>query len=177
MSCPPQQRGSSLIEAVLAMGVLAVAIPLVFGALAESWKSSISAEAETRSAWIVQTCMDEIRDSRDSHPQYFSATTVSQIFPPNGDVWAIAFSAEGKALGKVPKADYDNGIVSLNGQAIRYLATLSAAALPLTKVESEACAKAKPGAPTILQCRITLEYPAATPVAKRQKINFHTRIS
>ena len=34
-------RGSSLIEAVIAMGVLAVAIPLVFGALAEAGKSGI----------------------------------------------------------------------------------------------------------------------------------------
>ena len=52
-----KNRGSSLIETVIAMGTLAIAIPLVFGAIAESGKSSMSSEAETRSTWIIPTCM------------------------------------------------------------------------------------------------------------------------
>lgn len=168
----PTQRGASLIEAVLAISVLAVAIPLVFGALAESGKSAMASEAETRSSWIVPLCMDEIRASRAGSPQFFSATSVNQTFPASGDVWAIAFSAEGNTLGKVTKTDYDNGIKILNGQAIRYLATLSAETTALTTDEQNA----KPGAPAMMRAEITLEYPATAPVAKRQKIDFYTRI-
>jgi hypothetical protein len=162
---PVPLRGSSLIEAVLAMSVLAVAIPLVFGALAESGKSGMSSEAETRSTWMVPACMDEIRASREGLPRYFTPTVAAQVFPPDGDVWALAFSSEGKPLGKISKAAYDKGIKELDGQAVRYVASLSAAG-NLEKVET---------AP-MLCTRISVEYPAASPAAKRRKIDFYTRI-
>ena len=159
------RRGSSLIETVIAMGVLAVAIPLVFGALAESGTSGLSSEAETRCIWMVPACMDEIRASREGRPQYFAPTVTAQAFPPSGDVWALTFSAEGKPIGKVGKAAYDKGVKELNGQAVRYIASLSAAV-----------DLAETGATPKLCARISLEYPSASPVAKRQKLDFHTRI-
>ena len=162
---PATQRGSSLIETVIAMGVLAVAIPLVFGTLAESGKSGMSSEAETRSTWMVPACMDEIRASREGRPRYFTPTAAAQVFPPNGDVWALAFSAEGKPVGKISKAAYDKGIKELDGQAVRYIASLSAAA-------DLAETKAAP----MLRTRISVEYPAASPAAKRRKLDFYTRI-
>ncbi|NQX02416.1 hypothetical protein HQ447_17295, partial [bacterium] len=115
-------RGSSLIETVIAMGVLAVAIPLVFGALAESGKSGLSSEAETRSTWIVPACMEEILASREGKPQFFTPTAVGEAFPPASQVWALAFSPEGKPLGKLSKAVYDKGSKELNGQPVRYIA-------------------------------------------------------
>lgn len=162
----PRDRGSSLIETVIAMGVLAVAIPLVFGALAESGKSGMSSEAETRSTWIVPSCMEEILASREGKPQFFTPTVVGEAFPPASQVWALAFSAEGKPLGKLSKAVYDKGTKELNGKPVRYIALLSAAAPKNTPA----------GATPMLSTRITLEYPAAIPVAKRQKLEFYTRI-
>ena len=103
------KRGASLIETVIAMGVLAVAIPLVFGALAESGKSTQSSEAETRSTWIIPACMEEIHASRSGRSQFFPTTLANEPFPALGDVWALAFSGEGKPVGKIPKADYDKG--------------------------------------------------------------------
>jgi Tfp pilus assembly protein PilV len=157
--------GSSLIETVIAMGVLSVAIPLVFGALAESGKSGMSSEAETRSTWIVPTCMEEIQASREGKPQFFTATTVGQVFPPAGDVWAMAFSAEGKPIGKISKSVYDKGTKELNGQTVRYITTLSSSTTTTPT-----------GATPMLRALITLEYPSALPVAKRQKLEFYTRI-
>jgi hypothetical protein len=87
------------------------------------------------------------------------------VFPPNGDVWALAFSAEGKPVGKISKAAYDEGIKELGGQAVRYIASLSAAE---DLIES--------GAAPMLRTRISVEYPAASPAAKRRKLDFHTRI-
>jgi type II secretory pathway pseudopilin PulG len=169
-----QNRGSSLIEAVIAMGVLAVAIPLVFGALAESAKSGMSSEAETRSTWIVPACMEEILASREGRPQFFTTTAVGQVFPPAGEIWALAFSPEGtpfspppdrKPLGKLTKTQYDKGIKEINSQPVRYIASISSA---------------KPASTTdltpLLQTRISLEYPASAPAARRQKLEFYTRI-
>ncbi len=150
---------------MIAVGVLSVAIPLVFGALAESGKSGMSSEAETRSTWIVPTCMEEILASRDGKPQFFTTTTVGQVFPPTGDVWALAFSAEGKPIGKISKSVYEKGTKELNGQTVRYIATLSSATTPTPA-----------GATPMLRALITLEYPSAVPLAKRQKLEFYTRI-
>ncbi len=173
LTAPSSARsGSSLIETVIAMGVLAVAIPLVFGALAESGKSTMSSVLETRSAWIVPACMDEIRASRDGRPQFFTATTAGQAFPPIGDVWALVFSPEGKALGKITKSVYDSGTKDFNGQPVRYIATLSATAIVLTNAENTL----KPGAPPMMRGSISLEYPAGAPAAKRQKLGFNTRL-
>ncbi len=160
-----QTHGSSLIETVIAMGVLAVAIPLVFGALAESGKSGVSSEAETLSTWIIPACMNEIQASREGRPQFFTATTTGQWFPPAGDVWALAFSAEGAPIGKISKTAYDKGTKELNGQTVRYLATLNSATTEPTS-----------GTLPMLRTLITLEYPSALPVTKRQKIEFFTRI-
>lgn len=164
-SIPVRNQGASLIEAVIAMGVLAVAIPLVFGALAKSGRSGLDAEAETRSTWIVPICMDEIRASRAAKSQFFAATLVAQPFPPSGEVWALAFSQDGKVIGKIPKDIYNQGLKQLNGQEIRYVATLNATAgTPVA------------GALPMLTTKISLEYPSASPVAKRQKLDFYSRI-
>lgn len=158
-------RGSSLIETVIAVGVLAVAIPLVFGALAESGKSSMSSEAETRSTWMIPACMEEIQASRDGRPQFFTSTTVGQVFPPAGDVWALAFSPEGKPLGKLSKAVYDKGTKEVAGKPVRFIISISAATItPPT------------GATPMMRTRLSLEYPSAAPLAKRQKLEFYTHI-
>jgi Tfp pilus assembly protein PilV len=158
-------RGSSLIETVIAMGVLAVAIPLVFGTLAESGRSGMSSAAETRSTWMVPVCMEEIRASREGRPRYFTPTAAAEVFPTNGDVWALAFSDDGKPVGKISKAAYDKGTKELDGQAVGYIASLSAAA-DLAEIK---------GVP-MLRARISLEYPSASPAEKRRKLDFHTRI-
>lgn len=160
-----RKRGASLIESVIAMGVLAVAIPLVFGALAESGKSGMSSEAETRSAWMIPACMEEIQASRAGKPQFFTATTVGQTFPPAGEVWVLGFSEEGKPVGKVDKAVYDKGAKEIGGKPVRYLVSLSSATItPPT------------GATPMLSLRMSLEYPSTAPVAKRQKLEFYTRL-
>ena len=160
-----RSRGASLIETVIAMGVLAVAIPLVFGALAESGKSGMSSEAETRSTWIIPACMAEIQASREGKPQFFTPTIVGEAFPTSGDVWVLGFTAEGKPLGKVNKADYDKGIKEIDGKPIRYLVSLSAT--PLTPPT---------GITPMLSRRMSLEYPAAAPVRRRQNLQFYTRL-
>ena len=164
LSRTSRNRGSSLIEAVIAMGVLAVAIPLVFGAIAESGQSGMSAEAETRSSWIIPACMDEIQASREGKPLYFTATTSGQAFPESGSIWALGFSSDGKPVGKIEKAVYDKGAKEISGKPIRYIATLSAVAqVPATT-------------PPMMRVLITLEYPSTAPAAKRQKLDFYTRI-
>jgi F0F1-type ATP synthase membrane subunit c/vacuolar-type H+-ATPase subunit K len=157
--------GASLIEAVIAVGVLAVAVPLVMGTIAEAGKSGMSAEAETRSTWIISTCMAEISASRTGQSRYFAATVTGQSFPNAGDVWALAFSPEGKAVGRLSKSQHDGGTKELDGQPIRFIAVLSATPQGTTS-----------GGVPMLKTRVSIQYPAAVPAAKRGKLDYHTLI-
>jgi hypothetical protein len=159
------KSGATLVEAVIAIGVLAVAIPMVFGTLAVSGKTGMSSQAETRATWIIPACMDEIRASREGKPRYFPATTTGQIFPPAGDIWALGFSAEGKALGKLSIAEYEKGAKELGGKSLRYIVKFSSSEDVVRK-----------GYPAMLRVDLTLEYPAAAGAAKRDKLDFHTRM-
>jgi type II secretory pathway pseudopilin PulG len=160
--------GGSLIEAVVALGVLAVAFPLVFATLAGSSASGVSAQAETRSAWIVSACLEEIRASRDGRAKFLEAREAGQAFPGDGVVLALGFSADGRLLGRVAAGEYEQGVREVAGEPVRYLARLSG------EVPAEPDA-ITPGQ-GLLRAAIVQEYPAAAPASERRKIPFYTRI-
>jgi type II secretory pathway pseudopilin PulG len=168
MKSPPLDSryplGATLIEAIIAIGVLAVAIPLVFGTMAEAGKSGVSAEAETRSTWMVPVCIEEIHASRDGRPQYFSATSPGQAIPPTDELWALGFSEDGKPAGKLTSSQYEQGTREIQGKTLRYVARITAKLPPATD------------ASRLLKVLITIEYPAIAPAAKRRTLDFHTRI-
>ncbi len=156
------QSGSTLIESSIAMGVLALAVPLVFGSMAEAGKSGRCAEAESSSTWIIPACIQEIEDTRAGRPQYFATTETGQNFPPEKEIWALAFSNEGSPVGRITVAQYDCGIKKLDGKEISHLAKIST-----SKTEEDG---------DMLKLRITLEHPAAAPAGKRKTLDFHSRI-
>jgi hypothetical protein len=130
--------------------------------MAEAGKSGASAEAETRSAWIIPSCLQEIENSRAGKPQHFTATETGQTFPPENEIWALAFSSEGSTVNKITIVQYDSGIKNLDGKSISHLAKISA-----TKPEEN---------DDMLDLRISLEYPATAPAGKRRTLDFHSRI-
>jgi hypothetical protein len=154
-----------LIESLIALGVLAMAIPIVLAVMTEAGKSGFASQAETRSTWIVPACLGEIRASRDGSPQYFSPSSPGQVFPPPGELWAIAFSQEGQPIGKLPRELYSSGIRDINGQPVRYIASLASSKVPGSNESTR-----------LLDVRISVEYPATSPEAKRRKLDFLTRM-
>jgi len=157
--------GATLIEAIIAMGVLAVAVPLVLGTIAEGGKSGMAAEAETRSAWMVSACMAEINASRVGESKVLPSTITGQPFPPSGDEWALAFSPEGELIDKLPKSLHDRGVKQLDGSPVRFIAVLKAT--PQTSPS---------GGVPMLRTSISIQYPAAAPANKRRKLDYHTLI-
>ena len=157
-----RRSGSTLVESSIAMGLLALAVPLVFGSMAEAGKSGASAEAETRSAWIIPACLQEIENSRAGKPQFLTATETGQTFPPQNEIWALAFSNEGSIVDKITIAQYESGIKKIKGKSISHLAKINA-----TKPDKN---------DGMLDLCITLEYPTTAPAGKRRTLDFHSRI-
>jgi Tfp pilus assembly protein PilV len=161
----PSRRGASLIEVVVAMGVLAVAVPLVFAVIARSGQNAANARAETRSTWIIPACLNEIEAARTGASKLIPPRLPGQPFPADGQFLTIAFSEDGRPLGTIEQKAYATGIKTLADQPVRYLATIRTEPAP-----------AAPGVPPMLNLHLTLEHPAAAPAAQRRKIAFHSRI-
>jgi len=157
--------GSSLVEVLIAMGVLAVALPLVFAVLARSGQSCAAAQAETRSTWIIPACLNEIEAAHHGTARFLPALTPGQPFPARGDILALAFAQDGRAIGCVPPAAYRSGVSRLADVPIRYLASLHTEPVP-----------SQLNLPPLLNLHLTLEYPAAAPLANRRRLDFHTRL-
>lgn len=157
--------GASLIEALIAMGVLAVVLPLVFAVLARSGQSCASARAETRCAWIIPACMAEIEAAHRSAARFLPPLPPGQPIAPPGGVLVLAFAGDGRALGRVARDAYLSGVSRLAGEPVRYLASLHSEPVP-----------ALPNMPPLMNLRVTLEFPSASPQAKRQCLDFHSRI-
>ena len=58
-----------MAEVVMALAVLAVAIPLTFTTLAAASRTGVPSSAETRCLSMVPICLDEIQASRNGCPQ------------------------------------------------------------------------------------------------------------
>lgn len=163
-SKPLRRCGFSLIETAIALAVLVAAVPMVFLALGEAGKSAMASEAESRGTWIVPICLEEIRGSREGRSRWFSSTAMGDSIPPDGELWALAFSASAKVVGVISEESYDAGVTRMDHQTIRYIATMKS-----TLRDSDF----HPGLRIVC---ITLEYPAAAPIGRREKFEYHTLI-
>lgn len=160
------KKGVSLVEAIIAVGVLAVAVPLVFATMAGSGDSGLSAQAETRCSWIVPACMEELELAMQSRSQHLPALLPSTAFP-GGEPLALAFGVEGEILGKVDQGAYKQGLRTVGSKSARYIASMSGT-LPEQQSSAEV---SRP-----LDVTIIVEYPAAAPQEKRRKIEFQTKL-
>lgn len=157
--------GASLIEVVIAIGVLAVAVPLAFATIAKSSQNSANARAETRCAWIIPACLDEIDAATLGKSTLLPPRTPGQAYPASGNPIVLAFTEDGRPVATLDPTSYRRGIASINNQPARYLVTLSATRYPN-----------QPTTDTMLNLHLVVEYPATAPSHKRSKIDFHSRI-
>ncbi len=156
--------GFSLLEIVIALGVLAVSVPLVFLALEKGGRSGMASATDNRGGRMVEVCLDEIRASREGRARWFSNTRPGESIPPDDGFWALAFSNEGRVMGAVTADQWTAGVSRLDGQAVRYFARI----VSVPHVSN--------GLPEMRNVRVTVEDPAAAPDGKRGKSEFHTLV-
>lgn len=152
-----RHRGLTLIEAVIALGVIAVAVPLILSATAVSARTRMNAETDTRSAWLARTVQSELTDAwRDLPSPMFSP---KPAFPTIGSAAApevLLFDADGKFLSRGSSSDYTDG--SRNDKAV-YLVSLYA--------EKQNPANFTVNDDSLARVQITVAHNARAPMGKR----------
>ena len=74
------QRGMTLMEVVIAIGVVAFVIPLILAATGSAGNSRRNAEADTRSVWLAREVQQQVL-SKWADPVRESAITNALTFP------------------------------------------------------------------------------------------------
>ncbi len=119
-----RRRGLTLMEAVVALGVIAVAVPLILSATAVSTRTRMNAETDTRSAWLARAVQQELTSAwRDLPSPLFP---VKPTFPTLGSPTApevLLYDADGQFLSRGQASDFLNGV--RNNRAV-YLVSLHA---------------------------------------------------
>lgn len=152
-----RHRGLTLMEAVVALGVIAVAVPLILSATAVSTRTRMNAETDTRSAWLARTVQQELTSAwRDLPSALFP---VKPTFPNLGSPTApevLLFDADGQFLARGTADDFLNGV--RNNRAV-YLVSLHA--------QKQNPANLTSNEDLLSRVQITIAHPAQGPRPKR----------
>lgn len=162
---PRSAAGVSLVETMVAVGVLAVVVPLSLAAMLKAGEVGRSARAETRAPAIAEQCRAEVEAAMRGRSAHFPQLAAGEPFPPEGQVMALAVGRDGAVLGSLPRAAYDRGIERLEGKDVSYLAVVSG-----VRSDSEWA-----GEPAVV-LTVSVEHPAALKRLQRSKLGFHTRL-
>ena len=103
-------RGMTLSEVVIALGVVAFVIPMILTVTGTANSSRLSAEADTRSAWLAREVQREIV-SAWVDPARDSAFGTSLTFPDfasSSSPEILAYDTEGNLLGKGSAQDLNS---------------------------------------------------------------------
>lgn len=156
--------GMTLMEVVIALSVIAFAIPLILAAIGSANDTRGRAEADTRSAWLAREVEREIVSSwADPAPESAFGTPLTfPEFATAADPEILAYDSEGNFLekgvsadlsspSKTPKAAY---LVAVHGETHR----------PLNIDTS-------PDSLSLLTIRVL--HPAKAPAATRSDLRYH----
>jgi type II secretory pathway pseudopilin PulG len=93
----PGRPGLTLMEAVIAIGIVAMTVPLLVVAMGASVKSRRNAEFDTRAAWIAGQVVDEVRNAwRGGESIFAEQVPAYPVFPGGGDKLYLLYDTEGK---------------------------------------------------------------------------------
>lgn len=104
--------GMTLMEVVIAVSVMAFAVPLIFTATTSASRSRLAAEADTRSVWLTREVQREIilKWSDDSNIEEQSIISTSFPFPDAGSgdsTKTLIFNNTGEFVSEGSTSDQD----------------------------------------------------------------------
>lgn len=156
------RRGLTLMEAVVAIGVVAVAVPLILAATSVSAKTRMAAENETRASWIAQQVFRQLTESWQNLKS--PAFPIKPNFPTFQSATApmiLLYNSDGALLGQGTALDFEKG--SSNPQSV-YLVSVYGIGQKASNLQS--------GDENLSRVTISVENSARAPKAKRSASYF-----
>jgi len=165
-----RRRGLTLMETVVALGVLAVAVPLVLAAMGTALEVRRDAEVDTRAAFIARSLTADLRAA---------SAGGGRIFHPHGDAFrprvplAGDFTESAEAVPVLLGFDRAGGFVRRLSGA-EYAAGVAGAELGFLV---ELTGEADPREARLARVRLQVESPAPAAAAQRHKLRFMVLIA
>ncbi len=160
MLIPSKKHGFSLIEVVLALGVIAFALVGIMGLFPVAMKSAQESQRETRATLIAQQIFSDLRVSAGTNRFVISGATANDTnslsLASDGNLY-LAFGTNGSPITSVNAAAFTNSYPDLTAS---YLANIS--------VDTNT------GTSNLSRVQTTIETPASAPSAARAKYTFVT---
>ncbi len=154
--------GISLVETMVAVGVLAVVIPLALATMSAVGQESLAARAETRAPAMAEYFRQELAAAREGRSRNFPEIAAGEAFPPGGGTWCLGFDRSGGVLGRVDAASYAQGLSELGDENVLFLAT--------------ARGRTEAAEGSVLNITVEIEYPAVRRAEDRKRLPFHTKL-
>lgn len=152
------QRGLTLMEAVVALGVIAVAVPLILSASAVTTRTRSNAEADTRSAWLAREVQRELTQAWRGLPTaMFPELPTFPVLATEEAPEILLFDQDGGYLGRGKDGDLQSGVPV---GAAQYMVLLHALAMSPTNMTATS-----PDA--LSQVHVRVAHSARAPRAKR----------
>lgn len=156
--------GFSLVEIVIALGIVSFALVAIFGLLPTGYKSAIESRRDTRSAFIAEHIIGDLRSSSFSNATIlYQGSNAKLTALPSFDLSMsgtriLACDGQDRILKELPVGDYDSG----NSDAgVEYLAQV--------KVVPS-------GFNNLSQISVEVSAPPGAPLSSRTRRNFFTLV-
>ncbi|MBC7980728.1 MAG: hypothetical protein H7Y36_09225 [Armatimonadetes bacterium] len=101
------RNGMTLMEVVIAIGVVAFVVPLILAATTSAGNSRRNAEADTRSAWITRQVQQEIlaKWATPEHPSVITTPISFPAFSSKASPTVLAYDRDGEFVAAAPDSD------------------------------------------------------------------------
>lgn len=157
-SSPQSSRGFTLIEVLIAIGLVATTFPLIFAMLAQNAQRAKRAEQDTRTPFIAQQLIHTIQRGQQTPTFPFNTLLSSPQFPTQGDWIGLLISPEGKILRTLDSDEINKGSTELaNG----YIALARGLAHKQEGLSQSLC-----------KVEIRIQTPSSRPIKKRISSTF-----
>ncbi|MEO8616611.1 MAG: hypothetical protein ABI600_15820 [Luteolibacter sp.] len=157
--------GMTLMETVIAIGVIAVAIPLILAASTASLTDRRNAEADTRAAWLSKDVENQIAALWATPRRYsYLPQSLTLRFPDIGtekDPTLLIYDRDAKFVSEGSKSDLQSGV---KAQAAQFLVTIYSKSQITNNLTSSTT--------ELSRIYIQVQYPAKSPPANRQSSEF-----
>jgi type II secretory pathway pseudopilin PulG len=158
----------SLVEVVLALGIISFSVVLILGLFPVGLKSAQESRIETRASYLAGQIIDDLRSSPFNaaailYRENGALETLPSVDLTTSTTFALGCDDNDNVIMQVPAADYEDGS---NATGVKYLAQVSIATPP---ADFSAF-------PNLAQVIVEISYPATAQKTNRTRYVFFTLI-